>query len=170
VTNEKILTEPVWEQPEGAFANEALELVYADVSSRLKKDVQQRGGSTLDELLAERVSFIYTHIRSKEAAGAAVALEKAVKKQEASDHVATDQLVVSSGFEHERNYKEAVQLWISLAGQLAASEKKLEFDKVRDAALADVQQAVIEHANTLPDADAAVVLNAMAAASKAADL
>lgn len=125
----------IYDQPKGYFDTEH-DFIYSELASRLKEDCRKKGAGSIAEALAERVAFLYGHIRQKEAAQAAYAVKQAEANGQEPEGLAP--------FDHDRSYKETNQLWQSMAGQLAKMlEAPVSVDEIR----AIVEAAFVEAIN-----------------------
>lgn len=116
-----------WTQPEALIQDPALKLVYAEISRRVREDLRtMKAPSTLEYMLAERVTALYMHIRQKE---------------------------TTSSFAHDRAYKETMQLWVQMASQLQSTESKGQGDPeaIRRQVLKDVAKAITRVTTDMPE-------------------
>lgn len=65
-TPEEALGTEFWAQPEDVLSPE-YGLIYAQVISILRREHDARGGSAVDLLLIERMAFMYSYLRMREA-------------------------------------------------------------------------------------------------------
>lgn len=104
-----------WALPDATIDTDALQLIYAEITARLREESIKRGVTgTLEMMMAERIAFLYTWIRDREASG---------------------------GFEQDRNYKELLQLW----NQMAVSFQKtqiVDYESMRDALIQHVAATI----------------------------
>lgn len=126
------MTQPLpaefWSQHPEALGDEALQLIYAEVSQRLKNE--NPDADTLELMLIERVAFLYVHIRNKEN-----------KKL----------------FAHDRAYKETLQLWGAMAADLRKRRERVsDVREITERILAQVQVAVDVAVDHLPAEQAKV--------------
>ena len=118
-----------WTQPEGLIKDEALKLVYAEVARRIREDLRLVGEpSTLEYMLAERVTALYMHIRQKE---------------------------VTDSFAHDRAYKETMQLWVQMASQLQSAssggKKGVDPEAIRMQVLKETAAAIKKVTREMPE-------------------
>lgn len=118
-----------WTQPETLLTDPAIQLIYSEVTARLRAELDEvTGAGVLEQMQAERVSTLYCYIRQKE-----------------NKH---------QFFANDRAYKETMQLWFQVAGDLQkAKHRPVDPDEVRlqivshiagvlDEVLVDVSPAV----------------------------
>lgn len=114
-----------WTQPEALITDDALKLVYAEVSRRIRADLREiKHPTTLEYMLAERVTALYMHIRQKE---------------------------TNSSFAHDRAYKETMQLWVQMAVQLNAKQSSVDPEAVRQQVFKEVSKAIIKVTSGMPE-------------------
>lgn len=116
-----------WTQPEALIQDDSLKLVYAEISRRMREDLRvMKTPTTLEYMLAERVTALYMHIRQKE---------------------------TTSSFAHDRAYKETMQLWVQMAAQLRVHDSKAADDPeiIRRQVLKDVARAITRVTSEMPE-------------------
>lgn len=107
------------EMPEGFWAlpradsisSEPLMLIYTEVCARMRRELEQTGGTTVDAMMAERTAFLYTWIRDTETRMVEVRTVRDGDQERAV-------VIRTQPFESQRNYKEIQQLWLQMAAQL----------------------------------------------------
>jgi hypothetical protein len=96
------------------MVNENLQLLHAEIVSQLKKEAPD--ADTLEQMLMERVAFLYVFIRAKE----------------------TKQM-----FAHDRAYKETMQLWVGMAADLRKQRQTADaLEVIKSQVTAEVADAV----------------------------
>lgn len=66
-TADERLGQEFWTQPEAAFRNEAMQLIYGNLVAVLRDEVTQSHGSVIDLMISERAAFMYSYMRDREA-------------------------------------------------------------------------------------------------------
>lgn len=100
-----------WTQPESLLTTEAIKLIYAEVTARLRNELGEvAGNGVIEAMQAERVATLYCHIRQKEA----------------NAHKG------AAAFDNDRAYKETMQLWFQVAGDLQKfKHRRVDPDEVK---------------------------------------
>lgn len=84
----------MWELPAEAIENEQYRVLFTEISARLRSEMSEVPGfGVLQEMMVERIAFLYVWLRDREARGLDATLAG-------------------------RNYKETMQLWVSMAASL----------------------------------------------------
>lgn len=96
-----------------AIEDEGLRALYDEVAVRLREEASSRVGfGMLEQLMVERVAFLYVWIRDREARGVG------------SEGVNPTDPTKRPGFVHERNYRETMDMWFDWATKLQRAEAK----------------------------------------------
>src|SRR5690349_16959394 len=122
-----------WAAPEEVFTSQADQLMFADLLGRIRREVDESTGTTtIDYMRAERLVFVYCFIRLKER---------------------------KKSFQLERNYKEMLQVWQSLANDHQKSTRAaFDPEEFRAGILTQVSKAIEKAVETLPEEQREVFL------------
>lgn len=136
-----------WTLPKDTVETEGLDLIYAEVVSRMQKELAQIDGSIADYMLAERAAFIYVKTRDGEA--------KDLKKE----------------FDHYRNWKETQALIQSLLAQLSRTLRdSIDLSSIRESIAVTVVAAIKESLKGVDPEVANPLLSKLADALEASGL
>lgn len=115
------LPDDFWALPEDAVS-EAKRQIYNTLVERMRDEFAEMPGyGVLEQMLIERVCYLYIHIKDKE-----------------SSTIGTE-----GGFAHDRAYKETLQLWQSMAGDVRkAKTVVVDADQIRDVILQHVNETM----------------------------
>jgi hypothetical protein len=94
-TTKKQLDE-LWKQPDAALPNPEVKAMYNQLALQVREDLHRRGANVFDEMLAERATFLYAHIRQRESMAGST----------------------GAAFANDRARKETLQLWTQMVEQL----------------------------------------------------
>lgn len=147
------LPEEFWDQGEHALP-EAGRAVYELILGELRRDVERTPGfGVVEMLLAERVAFLYSHIRGREAAAP-------TDDGEGNQH----------GFAHDRAYKETLQLWRDMALSLRkAGAEERDDEEIRKHVLEAVTRTISSVLETFPEDEATALRERFAMAFEEVD-
>lgn len=112
-----------WVQPELLIKDASVKLMYAEVAAQLRDECEARGGDVLDYMLAERSAALYGYIRDRE---------------------------TTAGFANDRNRKETLQLWVSLATTVKKAWAADEESKIAARTAALVTKCMSVALETIP--------------------
>jgi hypothetical protein len=131
--------------PKEFFTASGLEPIWQDLRGQiLSRLVEEREGcDTLDQLLIERASYLYAHVRQKEAS--------------------------ADGFANDRAYKETFQLLVAMLQDLRrVRDREMALEEAKFAILQQVAGIVKDAVADLPVEDQQVVLGRVVSLLEAA--
>jgi hypothetical protein len=128
---------------DGSISDPVLAELYDGVVDRLRTDAGIKPGfALLEDLMVERVAFLYIWIRDREAMG--IGLDGDNKL------ASTDEPDKKIGFVHERNYRETLSMWWSMAHTLqGAQARTLQAQQVKEAVLKRVGKVIADTCDSM---------------------
>lgn len=147
----------MWTLPPETITSDHLKLLHAELADRLRHEAADTPGfGTVEAMMVERLVFTYISIRDREQ-------HKIGEKDKETG--------ANKGFEHERNYKETVQMWMQMAqGFQAAKNKAVDEKKVKEHILTKIASVISQAIQELPVSIREPVQQQMAEAFKSAEL